>query len=108
MFFKVKSTSPDSDLAIYRARRQARLKLTLYHFGPTEMLISRHLQENYGRSLKAACIQILQNARFHINFKQEIIVTIPDPELNQIAKLITYGNGSIIGSRILKDILTIS
>ena len=29
MFFKVKSSSPDSDLAIYRAKRQARLKLTL-------------------------------------------------------------------------------
>lgn len=108
MFFKVKSSSPDSDLAIYRARRQARLKLTLYHFGPTEMLISRHLQEKYGRSLKAACIQILQNAQFHINFRQEIIVTIPDPELNQIAKLITYGDGTIAGSRILKNLLTIS
>lgn len=108
MFFKIKSSSPNADLAIYRSRRQARLKLTLHRFGPSELLLSRYLQEQYGLTLRAACIQIIQNAQFHVNFEHEIIVTIPDKQLNQIAKIITYGTGTVAGSRILKNILTIS
>ena len=108
MFFKIQSSTPDADLAIYRSRRQARLKLTLHRLGPSELLLSRYLQEQYGMTLKAACIQILQNAQFHVNFRQEIIVTIPNPELNKLAKIITYGTGTVAGSRILKNILTIS
>lgn len=107
MFFKIKSTSPDTDLVIYRSRRQARLKLTLHRFGPSELLLSRYLQEQYGITLRAACIQIIQGAQFHVNFERDIIVTIPDKQLNDIAKIITYGTGIITGSRILKNILTI-
>lgn len=103
MFFRCKSTSADTDLAIYRVRRKARLRLTLYRIGPTELLLSRYLTENHNITLKAACLKILQDARFTMNVQKEIIITIPDPELNELAKLITFGTGKLIGSNILKD-----
>lgn len=107
MFFVIKSSTPQADLAIYRARHNAQFKLALVSLGPTELLISRYLQENYNMSIKAACTSILQNARFIVNLQQEIIVTIPDPKLNTIARIITYGTGVLQGSRILRKILTI-
>jgi hypothetical protein len=103
MFFRVHSTSPKADLAIYRTKRQARLRLTLFRKGVTETLLSRFLQENYNMTLQSACLAILQNARYNLNIEQDLIITIPDPELNHIAKLITYGNGRLAGSQILRD-----
>lgn len=107
MFFTIKSTTPQADLAIYRAKRKARLKLITATFGPTEVLISRYLQEQYKITLRKACFDILQNAKFTMNIQKDIIVNIPDKTLNDIAKIITYGNGKFNGSRILIDSLTI-
>ncbi len=108
MFFRVKSTSPNSDLAIYRARRTARLRLSLYRIGPSELLLSRYLQENFNMTLQSACLAILQNARFALNIKHELIITIPDKQLNEISKLITYGTGKVAGSHILQDMWRIT
>jgi hypothetical protein len=107
MFFIIRSTSPDSDLAIYRAKKSSRLKLASHTFGPAELLLSRYLQENYGKSLLVACIEIINNAKYNLNFDREIVVTISDKTLNDIAKIITYGNLTLAGSRILRDIFTI-
>ena len=108
MFFRVKSTSPTADLTIYRAKKQARLKLALYRMGLAETLISRYLQENYNMTLKTACMAIIQNARYDLNIERDLIITIPDPELNKIAKLITYGTGVLAGSHILRDMWQIN
>ena len=107
MFFVIRSTCPNTDLTIYRARRRARLQLTLYPQGPAELCLTRYLQENYQMSLYQACLAILQNAKFSLNLDREIIVTIPDPKLNHIARIITYGTGLISGSNILRKMLTI-
>jgi hypothetical protein len=42
-----------------------------------------------------------------MNIQKDIIVNIPDKTLNNIAKIITYGNGKFNGSRILINSLTI-
>jgi hypothetical protein len=107
MFFIIKSTSPDSDLAIYRAKRQAKLQLYLFAEGVTEMRISNYLQKTYNITLREACAKILQNANFSMTLDKEILVTIPDKQLNDIAKIITYGPGGFAGSRILKQSLTL-
>lgn len=107
MFFVIRSSCPNKDLLIHRAKKKARLQLILHSFGPSELLLSRYLQENYGVSLRTACLDILQNTRYNLNMKQEIVVTIPDPTLNKIAKIITYGTGKVSGSHILKDMLNL-
>jgi hypothetical protein len=38
----------------------------------------------------------------------DLIITIPDPELNKIAKLITYGTGKLAGSHILREMWRIN
>lgn len=108
MFFRIKSTSTNADIQLYRTKYKAKLKLALYIIGPTEILLSRYLQEHFNKTLKTACLEILQNVKSHINQADEIIITIPDKQLNDIAKIITYGTGKICGSTILKDILTIT
>ena len=108
MFFRIKSTSTNSDLQLYRTKYKAKLKLALYKIGPTEILLSRYLQEQFNKTLKVACLEILQNMRSHVNQADEIIITIPDAQLNTMAKIITYGTGKICGSTILKDILIIT
>lgn len=107
MFFVIKSTTPDTDLTIYRARRRARLNLTLYKVSTTEIRLSEYLQKTFKMSLHSACLAILQNAIFNLNVRREIIVTIPDPTLNKIAKIITYGTGINPGSQILKNMLNL-
>lgn len=108
MFFVIRSSCPDKDLLVYRAKRKARLQLILHSFGPSEVLLSRYLQENYGINLRKACLDILLNTRYNLNFRHEIIVTIPDPALNHLAKIITYGTGKVAGSHILQDMLNLS
>jgi hypothetical protein len=107
MFFIVQSSEPRTDLVIYRAKRRARLTLALYPMGTTETLLSRYLEKQFGMSLQIACRRILANTVYVLNMRQEIIVTISDPNLNHIAKIITYGTGSLMGSNILRDMLTI-
>lgn len=108
MFFVIKSNTTNSDLAKYRTKRYARKALALYTFGVTEALINNFLQANYKITLYDACKKILQNLTFSLNYQGEIIGKIPDEELNEIARIITYGTGRIPGSQILRKILTLS
>lgn len=107
MFFTIKSTAPEADLAIYRAKKQATYSLITYELGVTDLLLNRYFQENHNIGLKAVCLKIIRNMRFSLNFQGEIIATIPDETLNNFARIITYGNGRFLGSRILRKILTI-
>ena len=107
MFFIIKSSNPALDLKLHRTKRRARSLLILYPMGVTEALLNHYLVEKYNKSLMQACQAILTNMVFVQNMQQEIIAKIPDPELNEIAKVITYGNGLIPGSRILKKILEV-
>lgn len=108
MFFVIKSSCPDKDLLIHRAKRKARLQLALHSFGPSEILLSRYLQEKFNITLRNACLSILSNTKYSLNLRKEIIVTIPDPQLNTLAKIITYGTGPVTGSHILQDMLNLS
>lgn len=108
MFFVIKSNTTSSDLAAYRAKRLAYKALALYSFGVTEALISQFLQSQYKLNIHTACKKIIQNLNFSLNYQGEIIAKIPDKELNEIARIITYGTGRIPGSQILKQILTLS
>ena len=107
MFFVIKSTTALSDLEIYRAKRQARKALALYPYGTTEALLNNFLQYKYQISLYSACRKILQALTFYLNHQGEIICRITDKKLNEIARIITYGNGKIPGSQILRRILSI-
>ena len=107
MFFIIKSTSVNKDLSIYRAKRTAKLRLALFPKGATEALLNNYLETTYEIGLYAACQKILASMVFNLNLQGEIIASIPDNKLNEIARIITYGTGKLCGSRILKAALSI-
>ena len=107
MIFIIKSTNANRDLAVYRAKKNAYMKLAVYQLGPTELQLSAYLIKNYKLNIKQACAKILQCSVFSLNLNNEIIVTIRDPILNKISQEITFGTGLLVGSHILKDMFTI-
>lgn len=107
MFFTIKSSTPKQDVAKYKTRRTANTVLLCYPFGVSELLLNRYLSENYNMSLRTACKKLITCAKVSLNFKNEIIITFPDPVLNNIAKIITFGTGRVPGSNILRTIFTL-
>ena len=92
------------DLAKLRARRQARMQLALYKYTTADIKLDSYLQHTYNITLREACKKIIYNATFSLNLQQEIIVTITDPELNHLARIITYGTGKLLGSKIIRQV----
>jgi hypothetical protein len=108
MFFIIQSDNTTADLTIYRTKKQARIALRLCELGVTELLLDKYLQRTYKINFRDACLKILDDMIFLKNMQNEIIAKVPDKELNQIARIITYGTGLIPGSTILRKVLTLS
>jgi hypothetical protein len=52
--------------------------------------------------LKNICIKLLLNLTFYKDNTGNLILMFKDPKYDIIARLITYGNGAIPGSKILQ------
>lgn len=68
--------------------------------------MDQFIQTHYKVSLKNMCIQLLLNLTFYKDESGRLVLLFKNPKDDQIAQLITYGNGAITGSRILKLALT--
>lgn len=102
MFIAVDCSAPLDKLIIPRIKQKARLVLALFPHGVVEEQLNRYLQKNFNLHLYDACKKIIAGAKYNLNSRHEVIVTIPDPILNTVARIITYGTGALMGSRILK------
>lgn len=91
----------------YQVYRVARIKIIKCKIGAKEKQLDRFLLKNYNAGLKPLCLWILKNMKFNSDLDDNIIVTIRDPELDQLARLITYGNGRMQGSSILKKAISL-
>lgn len=103
MFFTIKNT-------FYRAPEQA-YKIALfdayciiksYPLKASELAIDKLIQQQYKMTLKEMCIKLLLNLGYYKDDVGNIILLFKTPKYDQIARLITYGNGAIPGSKILK------
>lgn len=81
----------------------AKQSIFTQQFGNTEVLLDAYLNSEYKTSIQQACCQILDCIKFNFTFDGEIVLTIPDKKLHELAKIITYGTGKLVGSSILKD-----
>ena len=79
----------------------ARRKIFLYKFGATEEALDQYCKENYKVSLRLACIQILFSSRFMVDFTGTLVIDTGE-KWDKVARLITFGNGKLLGSKILK------
>ena len=68
----------------------------------SDMLLDKYIQQQYSSSLKDMCIKLLLSLTFHIDDEGNLVLLFKDQKYDKIAQLITYGNGAIPGSRILK------
>lgn len=70
-----------------------------------EQLLNNYLEQQYKSSLKNLCIQLLLNLTYYMDNENNLILMFKNPKYDRLAQLITYGNGAIPGSRILKTAL---
>jgi hypothetical protein len=77
-----------------------------YPLKATDLLMDKYLQQQYKTSLKNLCIKLLLNITFYKDDIGNLVLMFKNPEYDKIARLITYGNGAIPGSKILKIALT--
>ena len=73
-----------------------------YPLKASEQLLERYIQQQYKISLKNMCIQLLLNLTFSEDNMGNLVLLFKDYKYDKIAQLITYGNGVILGSKILQ------
>ena len=69
---------------------------------PSEILLEKYLKEKYKISLKQACLKLVLSAKIQYDSADTYIITFPTKYLKDLAQVITYGTGKILGSNILK------
>lgn len=77
-----------------------------YPMHASDLVLDNFIQAQYNVSLKNMCIKLLLGLTFYKNEKNELILLFKNPKYDEIARLITYGNGVISGSNILKVALS--
>lgn len=68
----------------------------------SDILMNNYLEQQYKTSLKNMCIKLLLNLTFYEDDTGNLILMFKNPRYDAVARLITYGNGAIPGSKILK------
>lgn len=89
-----------SKLAQARLKRTAKQNLLYFPRRTAEISLNKYLMETEKLSLIQACFLIINNLKVS-RIDNSVIITILDSRLEKLAQLITYGNESIYGSKIL-------
>jgi hypothetical protein len=72
----------------------------------SDLILDKYIQQQYDTSLKNMCIKLLLSLTFHKDAEGNLVLLFKDPKYDKTARLITYGNGAIAGSKILKIALS--
>jgi hypothetical protein len=73
-----------------------------YPMRGAETVLNGFVQQQYGKSLKDLCLDLLLHVKFQVDDEGNVILVFNDKKYDTIAQLITFGNGAIQGSRILQ------
>jgi hypothetical protein len=103
MVFRV--TSPIANKSRYNfwVLQGARLAIATYRLKPAQKQLNDYIWKKFGLTLKAACTVIITNCRIQKNNNNELIITFPSKKIDDLASIITYGDGKIQGCPILKE-----
>ena len=72
----------------------------------SDIVLDSYIQQQYNASLKNMCIKLLLSLTFHKDNDGNLVLLFKDSKYDKIAQLITYGNGAIPGSKILRIALS--
>lgn len=103
MVFRVVSTVANKNQYNFWVLRGAELTVALYRLKPAQKQLNDYLWKEFGLTLKAACSVVIANCRIQKNKSNELIITFPSKKIDNLAALITYGDGKIQGCSILKE-----
>jgi hypothetical protein len=73
-----------------------------YPLNTHEKMLDNYLQQFHDITLKNMCIKLILNLSIYKDDTGNIILMFKDYKYDQMARLITYGNGAVAGSDILK------
>ena len=73
-----------------------------YPLRASDLPMERYILQQHKATLKNMCIELLLNLTFHKNDTGDLVLLFRDKRYDDIASLITYGNGAIPGSKILQ------
>ena len=77
-----------------------------YPLYAADLTLDQFIRQQYKISLKNMCINLLLNLTFHKDAAGNLVLLFKNLEHDKIARLITYGNGAIPGSKILQIALS--
>lgn len=103
MFFRVASPIVNKNRYNFWVMQGARLAITTYRITPAQKQLNDYIWKEFGLNLKAACALVIANCRIQKNQSNELIITFPSKKIDDLASLITYGDGKIQGCPILKE-----
>lgn len=73
-----------------------------YPMHASDLILEQFIKQQYKTTLKDLCIKLLLSLTFHKDNEGNLILLFKDPKSDLIARLVTYGNGAIPGSKILQ------
>lgn len=76
-----------------------------YPLRTQDQLMDNHIQRQYETSLKNLCVKLLLDLTFYEDDSGNLVLLFKNPASDKLARLITYGNGAIPGSKILQAAL---
>jgi hypothetical protein len=79
------------------------MAIAMYRIKPAQKQLNDYIWKKFGLNLKAASAMVVANCRLQKNKNNELIITFPAKKIDQLATLITYGNGKIQGCSILQE-----
>lgn len=103
MVFRIVSQIADESRYNFWVIRGAQIAIATYKIKPAQKQLNDYLWKKFGVTLKAACALVVANCKIQKNKSNELIVTFPSKRIDNLAALITYGDGKIQGCSILKE-----
>ena len=73
-----------------------------YPMSASEKILDQYIQQQYKITLKNLCIKLLLDLTHYSVDERNLVLLFKHPENDKLAQLVTFGNGAIMGSRILK------
>jgi hypothetical protein len=77
-----------------------------YPIRASDTPMDRYIRQQYKTTLKNLCVKLLLDLTFYSDNDGNLVLLFKNQKTDAIAQLITYGNGAIPGSNILKIALS--
>lgn len=101
MVFRITSPIVNQSQSHFWILQGARLTVATYNLTPAQKQLDEYIWKKFGLNLKAACALVVANCRIQKNSSNELLITFPSKKIDDLAAIITYGNGKIQGCPIL-------